>query len=205
MELIKWLFKSQRNCFLARHFKWHQNTCWNMHSIRKTLKSQLKETQQQTEVPLHAWETLGIDLLELNKENFLLVVDYYSRFPVLSKLNSLSKATTVIHLKQIFSEYGISKTVVTDGGPQFNTEFQDFAKLWCFQHIKSSSHHLQHNGLAERIVKTAKATLIKTMASQDDPHIALLIYWATTINHSLPSPAVLHFIALYTNWGTWGN
>ena len=84
-------------------------------------KSQPKEIQQQTEVPLHAWERLGIDLLELNKEHFLLVVDYYSRFPVLRKVNSLSIATTVLHMTQIFSEYGIPKTVVTDGGPQFNT------------------------------------------------------------------------------------
>ena len=46
-------------------------------------KSQLKETQQQTEVPLHAWERLGIDLFELNKEYCLLVIDYYSRFPII--------------------------------------------------------------------------------------------------------------------------
>ena len=39
--------------------------------------------QQQTEVPLHAWERLGIDLFELNKEYFLLIIDYYSRFPII--------------------------------------------------------------------------------------------------------------------------
>ena len=49
----------------------------------ENIKSQLIETQQQTKVPLHAWERLGIDLLELNKEHYLLVVDYYSRFPAL--------------------------------------------------------------------------------------------------------------------------
>ena len=40
--------------------------------------SQLKEMQQQTEVPLHTWEILGIDLFELNKEYYLLVTDYYN-------------------------------------------------------------------------------------------------------------------------------
>ena len=68
-----------------------------------------------------------MDLFKLNEEHFLLVIDYYSRFLVLRKLNSLSTATTVLHLKQVFSEYGIPKTVVTDGGPQYNTEFQNFA------------------------------------------------------------------------------
>ena len=46
-------------------------------------QSQPKEMQQQTEVSLHAWERLGIDLFELNKEYYLLVVDYYSRFPII--------------------------------------------------------------------------------------------------------------------------
>ena len=144
-----------------------------MHSLSQV---STKETQQQTEVPLHACERLGIDLLELNEEQFLLVVDYYSRFPVLRKLNSLSTATTVLHVKQIFSEYGIPKTVVTEGGPQFNTDFQDFARLWCFKHIKSSPHHPQSNGLVERFVQKIRATLIKTMATQEDPHLALLVY-----------------------------
>ena len=75
--------------------------------------SQPNETQQPTEIPLHALERLGIDLLELNKEHFLLVVDYCRRFPILRKLNNLSTATTLLHLKQISSEYGIPKTVVT--------------------------------------------------------------------------------------------
>ena len=46
-------------------------------------KSQPKETQQQAEVPLHAWERLGIDLFELSKGHYLLVVVYHSKFPVL--------------------------------------------------------------------------------------------------------------------------
>ena len=78
-------------------------------------KSQLRETQQQTEVSLHALEGLGIDLFELNKENHLLVVDYYSRFSVTQKLNNFNTSTTGLHLKQIFLENGIPKTVVPDG------------------------------------------------------------------------------------------
>ena len=46
-------------------------------------KSQPKEIQQQTEMPLHVWERLGIDLFELNKEYCLVVIDYYSRFPII--------------------------------------------------------------------------------------------------------------------------
>ena len=34
-------------------------------------------------------------------------------------------------------------------------------------------------------------TLIKAMAAHKDPHIALLVYRATPLSHSLPSPAEL--------------
>ena len=141
-------------------------------------------------MPLHAWERLGIDLFELNKEYYLPVIDYYSRFPIIQKLSSLN-TSAIIHLKQIFSEYGIPKTIVTDGGPQFNAEFQDFARLWHFQHIKSSPHHLLSNGLAKRFVQTIKTNLIRTMATQEDPYLALLGYRATPLSHNLPSPVDL--------------
>ena len=52
---------------------------------KENSESHPEETQQQTEVPLHVWEILGIDLLELNKEHFLLVVGWLRQFPSLEK------------------------------------------------------------------------------------------------------------------------
>ena len=99
------------------HLQRHTQIC------QENSKSQPKETHQQSEVPLHARERLGIDQFELNKEHYLLVVDYYSIFPVTQKLSSLNTSAIVLHLKQIFPMHGIPKTVVTDGGPQFNVDF----------------------------------------------------------------------------------
>ena len=114
------------------------------------------------------------------------------------KTQQLNTSMTILHLKQIFLEYGIPKTIVTDGGPQFNTEFQYFTRSWHFQHIKSSPHHLQSNGLAKRFVQTVKTTLIKTMATKEDPHLALLIYRATPLSHNLQSPAELLNLRRYS-------
>ena len=72
-----------------------------------------------------------------------------------------------------------------------NTEFQNFTRGWHFQHIKSSPHHPQSNGLAERFVQTVKTTLIKAMTTEEDLHLALLVYRATPLSHNLPSPAEL--------------
>ena len=66
--------------------------------------------------------------------------------------------------------------VVSENGPQYNsTEVKDFASSYGFNHVTSSPHYRQSNGLAERTVKTVKGLLEQTT----DPFLALLTYRAT--------------------------
>ena len=52
---------------------------------------------------------------------------------------------------------------MSDSGPQYSSkEMKDFAEKYNFQHITSSPHYSQSNGLAERLVKTAKSLLEKS-------------------------------------------
>ena len=69
MELIKWLLRARESVFwpgISNDIRTLAETCT---VCQENSKSQPKETQQQTEVPLHAWERLGIDLFKLNKEH----------------------------------------------------------------------------------------------------------------------------------------
>ena len=153
--------------------------------------SQTKETMQSHEVPRGPWIKLGMDLFEHNKRQYLLIVDYFSKFPFIRKLHGLSTGTVINELKGIFSENGIPKVIISDGGPQFRSEFRNFAQEWGFQHIQSSPYHHQSNGEAERFVRTVKDTLTKAHQSGQDPDMALLCYRSTPINSKLPSPAEL--------------
>ena len=153
--------------------------------------SQTKEVMHSHEVPRGPWIKLGIDLFEHYKKQYILLVDYFSKFPVIRQLHSLSTGTVINELKRIFSETGISEVVISDGGPQFRSEFKDFAQAWGFQHIQSSPYHHQSNGEAERFVRTVKDTLTKAYQSGQDPDMALLCYRSTPINSKLPSPAEL--------------
>ena len=107
---------------------------------------------QSHEVPKAPWTKVGIDLFEYNKQQYLLVVDYYSKFPYTRMLHSPNTSTVINKLKEIFAENGIPETVITDGGPQFRSQFKEFAKKWRFQHIQFLPHHHQSNGQAERFV-----------------------------------------------------
>ena len=120
------------------------------------------------------------DLFETKNSKYLLIVDYYSRYPVLHKLSS----TTYIHT--------VPSIIVSDGGPQYAaTEFQDFTKHWQIEHRLSSPRNPQSNGMAEHFVQTMKASLIKTIEEGEDVDSAVLTYKTMPLKHRLPSPAEL--------------
>ena len=65
------------------------------------------------------WKKVGIDLFELEKNTYLLVVDYYLRYIEVVKLNQLTAAEVILHCKSIFATHGIPEEVISDNGPQF--------------------------------------------------------------------------------------
>ena len=108
-------------------------------------------------LPSRPWEKIGTDLFEWKKIDYLLVVDYYSRYIEIAKLTSTSVNSIIAHLKSIFSRHGIPETVMSDNRPQYSAAvFEEFAKEYGFTHVTSSPKYPQANGTAERAVKTVK-------------------------------------------------
>ena len=158
----------------------------------KYSKSQRNEPLQSHPTPVVPWHTVATDLFETKNSKYLLIVDYYSRFPVLHKLGSTTSRVLVQEMKAVFAELGVPNIIVSDGGPQYtSTEFKDFTKHWQIEHRVSSPRNPQSNGMAECCVQTMKASLIKTIEEGEDVDLALLTYKTTPLNHRLPSPAEL--------------
>ena len=154
-------------------------------------RSQQRETLLPHEVPQGPWEKLGIDFFEFRSSTYLLIADYYSKFPVIRKVRS-TDANATTDLKQVFSEYGVPQTVMTDNGPPFSSkEFAAFANQYRFGHITSSPRYPQSNGFVERMVQTVKQSMRKCAAAGHDPNLAMLIYRAAPLTTSIPSPAEL--------------
>ena len=114
---------------------------------------QRKEPLITTPLPDWPWKTIGTDLFELEIKHYLLVVDYFSRFPEVILLKSTTSTAVITALKSIFSRYGIPEEVRSDNGPQYSSmEFAKFASTYGFNHITSSPLYPQSNGQAERTV-----------------------------------------------------
>lgn len=153
---------------------------------------QRKEPLQSTPLPGRPWEKLAVDLFEWEGAHYVLVVDYYSRFPELRKLSSTRAANVITAMKEIFACHGVPCEVISDNGPQFSCrEFGEFARQYGFHHSTSSPRYPQGNGLVERCVRTVKDMLTKVRLSQGDFHLALLSYRTTPHATTTWSPAQL--------------
>ena len=158
----------------------------------KHSKSQRCEPLQSHPTPELPWHMVATDLFEIKNSKYPLLVDYYSRFPVLCKLGSTTSEVLVQEMKAVFTELGVPDMTVSDGGPQYTSaEFKDFMKQWQIEHRVSSPRNPQSNDMAERCVQTMKASLIKTMEEGEDVDLALLTYKTTPLSHRLPSQAEL--------------
>ena len=151
--------------------------------------SQPSEPLISTEMPSKPFEMVAADIFEFNKSEYIVMVDYYSRWIDIAYLPNITSAEVITKLKSFFCRHGIPLTFVSDNAGQFTSDlFEEFAEKWNFVQTTSSPRYPQANGAAERAVRTAKEIL-----AQDDPFLALLTYRATPIPELGASPAELAY------------
>ena len=167
--------------------------------IRKCDVCQHNQTPQPKEEmnPIDAtypWEIVGPDMFHFRGEEYRLVVDYYSSYPIIRKLSSTTSCAVVSKLKLIFSEFGIPNFFISNNARQYDSaEFRKFEAEYDFKHETSSPRYPQCNGKSERFVGIVKKTLPKAYEAREDPAIALLCLRTTPIETGLPSPAEMMF------------
>ena len=102
----------------------------------KHSKSQRCEPLQSHPTPELPWHMVTTDLLEIRNSKYLLLVNYYSRFPILCKLSSTTSRVLVQEMKAVFAGHGVPNMIVSDGGLQYTSaEFKDFTKCHDLERI----------------------------------------------------------------------
>ncbi|KAL5488977.1 hypothetical protein EMCRGX_G018012 [Ephydatia muelleri] len=177
----------------ARQSVWWPNISKDLEKLVKNCPQCIKHQPQQveplipTQLPSLPWQRVAADIFHWKGDNYLLIVDYYSRFIEIAHLDHMTAEEVISRTKSIFARHGIPEELVSDNGPQFSSHsFLKFSQEYEFDHITSSPLFPQSNGAAERAVKTIKTMWKKT----SDPCLALLSYRATPLQNGY-SPAEL--------------
>lgn len=109
------------------------------HTCMDVRKTNPKEPLNPTPVSEGPFQVPGSDLFTLNNDDYLIVVDYYSKFFEVVKLENTKSKTVITHMKSMFARHGIPYEVRSDNCPQYSSrEFNDFSGSWVFEHKTSS-------------------------------------------------------------------
>ena len=116
-----------------------------------------------TETPELPFEEVASDLFEFERKQYIVLVDYYSKYIEVDELKDQRSRTAIETLKAQFSRHGTIRTdmepatIKTDNGLQYSSEeFKEFCRSYGILHKTSSPHTPHSNGEAERTVQTVK-------------------------------------------------
>ena len=92
-----------------------------------------------------------MDHFYMNGKLYLLVCDYFSKFPFVFQTRSTSFASIKDHLQELFAVEGTPDEVMSDNGLTFSSrEFNSFLSGLGIRHSTSSPNYPQSNGFIER-------------------------------------------------------
>ena len=76
-----------------------------------------KEPLQAHDVPQEPWERIAMDYFYMNGRLYILICDYFSKFPFMFQVKTTSFANLKDHLEELFSVEGIPDEIMSDNGP----------------------------------------------------------------------------------------
>ena len=115
-------------------------------------------------LPEKPWSRVHIDhAINFLGNNWLVMVDAFSKYPCIHPTSSTSTKTTTDLLEQDFAHFGYPHTIVSDDATTFmSEEFQAWCKNRGIIHLTGASYHPATNGAAERLVQSFKQALKKS-------------------------------------------
>ena len=151
-----------------------------------------KEPLQPHDIPEGPWRKLGIDYFTFDGNSYVLICDYFSKFPFLYRAKT-SFWSLRDRLIDLFSIEGYPDEIVSDNGPLFQSkEFAKFLSGLGIKHTTSSPGYPRSNGFIEQHIQTVKNMLSKSSNTRSFQEV-LADLRTTRIGTGLPSPAeILH-------------
>ena len=153
--IVKTKKLARRHIWFPRMDQLLENAVRDCNQCRANTKSSKLNPVKSTEMPLGPWRKLALDYYGPIWGKYVLVlIDYFSRYPLVKILGSTNAKTLIPYLDEIFALFGIPKSVKSDNGPPFNSwEFKRFCDENNIVHEKITPYWPRANGLVEAFMK----------------------------------------------------
>ena len=138
-------------------------------------------------------EKLSTDLFHFRGKTFLILVDWFSGYPMVKDLGSSSSTIKVIKkLRKIFLSFGFPRTLKADYGPEYRVTFGKWCEDAGIELVHSSAWNSPGNARAERAVGQMKKLMERVHLAKQDWLLSLSEFRnCPTVDG--PSPAQLFF------------
>ena len=123
-----------------------------------------------TPLPNGPWKELSIDFFgPLPSGDYLFVIiDEYSRYPVVEIIRSTSALTVIPMLDKVLSMFGVPDIIKSDNGPPFKSErFHEYVEYMGIKHRRVTPYWPKANGEAERFMKNMNKVVVNQSWKQE--------------------------------------
>ena len=106
------------------------------------------------------WEVVGADIFTVKNITLLYIIDYYSKFPVIKKTDSLLAANLFRVVKIVFAEFGLPKKIVYDAGTNFMSDkYRHLCRQMNMELVITSLYNHQSNSQVVACIKVIRCTI----------------------------------------------
>ena len=158
------------------------------------------EPLKMTEIPKTSWHTLALDIESPFScgTNLLVLIDYRSRYPVVTSMKTVNSINIIKSLQKTFSLFGYLAKIITDNGPQFkSSEFKAYLSTHNIEHRMVTPYWPIANGEVERFNRTLgkaiKCAHVQGKTWKDELDKFLLEYRSTPHSVTQCAPSEIMF------------
>lgn len=156
-----------------------ENYISNCNTCAMYQSAKVKEELKPFPVPNKPFEQIALDIMNFNSNDYLVIVDYYSKWIDIYKLRTKTCSEIINKLKIIFSNFGIPSKCISDNSPFNSQEIKEFCTQYNIEWITTSPNHSQANGMAEKAVGIAK-NIVRKAHSEKVSYLDLLMEYRAT-------------------------
>jgi hypothetical protein len=137
------------------------------HPCQLVSRSPLPEPMEPTKLPKKPWSKLAIDVCGPfpTGEQVVVLTDYYSRWPEVKILKSVTSKNILDWLLSVFATHGFPDEIKSDNASYFvSTEFKDTLTSWGIEHKTVTEYWPQANGQVERFNQVLEKHILTAQA-----------------------------------------